>query len=54
MQIAEYLHDDPVFQAKNLTVWILHIELTVKERPRTTPMRAILKGKCKKQMFFYY
>jgi hypothetical protein len=41
MQIAEYLHNDPVFQAKNLTVWILHIELTVKQRPRTTPMRAI-------------
>jgi hypothetical protein len=33
MSIATYQHEDPVYQQASQYVWILHIELTAKERP---------------------
>jgi hypothetical protein len=37
--IATYMHDDPTFRANQQFVWILHIEMTAKERPMGRPSK---------------
>lgn len=38
MEIGMYRHENPVMQANNQFVWILHIELSARERPITDPL----------------
>lgn len=38
MEIGVYRHEDPEMQANNQYVWILHIELSARERPIADPL----------------
>lgn len=41
IEIGLYQHEDQNFQANNQHVWILHIELSARERPNVAPASPI-------------